>query len=1689
MTFYPDKGLKSVEHFLDASGISGSNTGLQSVVNGFVALLPQIERSVSYFNQWSAISGWTINNGLSNLTTLRTDFTVTGGYVNNLILTGITGYQRSTFGGGSWEVYTPECSGSGINITGATYQYFALWSGSPNTKFFSGNEPTNHPFTFEFDVASTYVSSGSIVGYTSGQNTLTGLPRLSGSINHGIYVSNGTNWDYLECRPDGIRSINHPELAIGVGLNQPKRFRVGIESNNLYILCENGRSVAGISKFDTPVYTGYADRPILAFGAPPHSGYNIFSFTGIYGIVGHSYWDNIKVLTGKLALEVPTGLERIYTTTQQSLRTSPFSPGLAISKWQDAVIEYDYYPGGTTIITPEYIFSGAYITASSLAKTLTSSGVTARIDLSSIPVSNTINLLTGTYNIDQPIAAYNTIRFKIDQVSTNGSAQAPIVDAITVTARKEGGFLDSIPNWAPKNKNTSVLLKIKTEEFLNTVPDVDAYSTFYYRAPVATGLIYGSFTDLSIYNITGNIRGTGELYSYGPWNAAFQNYSYLSGYYLSGTSGSKIFGIKEIYNFIPDPTFDKGFKSVSALPTYVGSGLSGKIFGDIGQYLYIPNAYTGDAIMTFEKVKVIRPYKQESDNVDYAQKVTIQNTTGIYNTNAGLTIWIPSGIYYTNPVAPQGYVFSMDLRILNGSGVYLTGENFSSSSIYLDPTHYSDYRRASIILATGIATNNSYLKLYVATGYSGKYEFIIDNLALRPFITARIEATGVPSLYHTVGSSNLLLFPQVFSSGKDLAERAATVIGVDLYLDSYPTGSNILFRKLRTSDSKGVTLSINNDGYPIASFDIAQRSWYTGSITGIFGIVTGGNFGINNNTDYIKNYTITGASKIPLGYWSHLGFIHESWNHSNYGIRNVTGHHVLPNQASCNRAYLAIDGLPVVTTDTCEFWRTYVSTGALGTGYDAYKDAGPFATMVADGTGNIVIASGLFCKLDNAFMSRPPVADLESEIYIKTAKIGVPYFMPDEHVKPGHKTQTTGSTPAYPLGMPGFDPFANSYYLASSFAANLYPLDNPGPYTNWDHGNNRNHLLFYGSNVSKDTNNPYKTGLGSTRFGSGSYAVSPYSSSLERVINDSSLWPGLSLPYPIPSLLSEMKGRIYFGSWIYPRTTGEFITIYNDPANRSGHKIAASITDANTIKLINYNSTGAATATITHTPITSNGDSINLLNRWTHLGFFYQWRAFTGSGVYSAHIAMDGAIAAAVGDTIGTGVGFLYSGNSAIYYGYNSDVNMCDAYTLVDPYNEQELILFNIVPIVNYSALASSGDKGGLFSKLYINDTPFTGLTGVSNSHKINGFDSYSIIVNSSQIIDEDDDLNIWVGTNNNQAEEVPNVAGLALYNNVPFKFADSYIMSYDDTQVNASFGATDSPIKIGNVVPEHAINIARFDSPEYSTAASISTVDLSDKNPGNLLAYRGGKFTLNKTNQHLTGTAASGLFKGINSDRYSGQVDVVYTKQSDTNNIRLTSLSIASKDGPCSEAFYAYLVGRGLYGVQIPDYMSNISGVITSTLSGVRVPNYIYNLENIKKSIYVTDNKGKTGSILWDVVYSPYSPSGLDFAIASGINIAVDGIGPTTHQTTLPSGIYSVILLVNEIPKETMWVQYNSYRYSDGLVGSKKEIINPIPVMREHRSFEAALGGQYSVTPSSDGKGYTVTIHGVYSGYSGVFV
>jgi len=244
MTFSPTHGLWSVEPFDSTEGFTLQDSTKQSVTGGYATLIPQVESSKSFFNPWAAITGWHINNGLASYTQVTTQFTTTGGIVD--INDTQSGYQKVASAGGMWEVFTPPLQSGVGGLSGRTFEYISLQSGSPETGlYYNWLRGSSDPFTLEFDVASTVkVGSDTLAGIPSG--LLTGLSGLTGVSNHGVYISNGPNWDYLEVRPDGIRSYNHPELAIPINLSQPKRFRVGVRNNDLFILSQDGRGLAGL---------------------------------------------------------------------------------------------------------------------------------------------------------------------------------------------------------------------------------------------------------------------------------------------------------------------------------------------------------------------------------------------------------------------------------------------------------------------------------------------------------------------------------------------------------------------------------------------------------------------------------------------------------------------------------------------------------------------------------------------------------------------------------------------------------------------------------------------------------------------------------------------------------------------------------------------------------------------------------------------------------------------------------------------------------------------------------------------------------------------------------------------------------------------------------------------------------------------------------------------------------------------------------------------------------------------------------------------------------------------------------------------------------------------------------------------------------------------------------------------------
>jgi hypothetical protein len=653
MTFKPSHGLWSVENFSDPAGFEFTDATKQSVTGGYAALLPQFTRSASFLHPWAAISGWDIDNSLNTRSVIETDFTVSGGQIDTA--NDQTGYQQSVGAGGMWEISTPAIQFP-APPSGQTFEYVSTESGSPSEdSYYYRLRSSNDPFVIEFDVASLeQVGTDTIAALPSGE--LTGLPPLTGIANHGLYISNGPNWDYLEVRPDGIRSYNHPELALPIPLTQPKRFRVGVRANDIFVLAEDGRGLAGIGKFNATGFSGTTSEPILAFGSPYTGHY--FSFgTGTVGFQGRSFWDNFKVLVGKLSIDLPDGLESAYSTDVNTLYTPAFEAGVSLRRWNSARVEYLHKLGGTTRVIPQYLTNTGtsdltgWQSVDDAAITLTEGRTVMRIDMSAVPagVPSTRNTstLTGDANLRHTTS---TVRFAIEQNSTEGHGPAPLVDAITVQGQKDEPYLETVPDWKPVDQASNVNLYIRAGQYLSTVPGPQVNSTYFFRAPTTTGSIEGTYTEISNFGLTGTIVGTGQIVS-GPYETAFQTYVFTTGAAVSGSTASRFLGTNTVANFIPDPKFDKPFKRVSAVTGFV----SGFTEGEIGAHMEIPPDFTGGCRLKYARQQVHRMGTSTSAP-DYAQKIDV--LTVPQGSTCGIEAVIPQGI---TEVGTQG-IFRFNLK-------------------------------------------------------------------------------------------------------------------------------------------------------------------------------------------------------------------------------------------------------------------------------------------------------------------------------------------------------------------------------------------------------------------------------------------------------------------------------------------------------------------------------------------------------------------------------------------------------------------------------------------------------------------------------------------------------------------------------------------------------------------------------------------------------------------------------------------------------------------------------------------------------------------------------------------------------------------------------------------------------------------------------------------------------------------
>lgn len=1688
MSFYPEFGTWTEENFSSSGRLTLSPS--QTVEGGFLAIKPSSARSRSFISRWTSVTGWTLENSLNTYAVITGTFLSFSGVVitGQKVPSGKEGYQQVLGAAGALEFYTPipqyVTAEEFTGYSGQVKQCIQLDKNSPNKIWYSAFTGGITESTIEFDVASTWdIYSGTIqLGFNDGEELTSSLPPIrSAYVGHGLYIDNGQYWDYFEINPFGIRSINSPEFAIPIRLDTPKRVRIGINNRSILLTTEDTKGIYGSNILKTPVQV--SNDPKLVFGAPPISGDGnkfLFNYSGISGIVGNTFWDNIKIYKGSSQVTALTGAYSYYNTEPVTGYTDIYDPGIPINNWNSAKIGFiPYVAASATVVTAQYSGVDGWVDASSV--TLADQASPVLLGLSNVPVYFN-SRATSTHG-----KIYNPIRFKIVQQS-DGKSPAPPVDYISLSASSDQAYLDIVPNWKPVGQALRAQLAVRQSVFDNLISYPSKFSTFVLNSPVSTGLYYNQLLTNEDTIYTGLVWTSGYvnvIYA-GHDTTALRNYQITTVRASGNSEAASYLGSSLVSNCFYNKTLEDGYSSITGKAGYV----TNRSFGVLAEGLSIVPSYTGKATLYYDKKQIYRTVEGASDIrtnstegrsqeqiLSYVQSVYApsqgfysndDSLLNAYDASCGLEINIPSGICNSGK-----YIFSMDLQVEQGTGVYVyaTGLNVSGlPAWYIDGTQFRTFNKVSFPISS--KNNNDFIKIGVVvspgTKASESVLYNIDNIEFSPFVNGWVYSTGVPTYFHQSG----LLRDYLRDTNTDTdistipAVRSSTVLGLDINLHGYPSGNNnIIFEKKRDSDNKGYRLYCSKDGYLAATVDTEAQAWaYNSSAISPF-------TGSRAQTQLVSEY------KIPLSRWINVGLVHQTDTYTKLGYCNYSGAFAPANFASTNRLYLLADGVPVGAMDLMSSWNSGSHTQAT--------DRTPYLSYLCDGSGRVTIASGVIMDFDKVELSRPPIADAEIDYSIKIARSTKPYFVPDVYLKPTVDSVVKNFLVNIKEG-DQYDPdriLGHDYFLGS-----IYNFDNPG-YTNWDHGPWKNHLLFYG-NVQKFNNSPYDpTGgynLGSTYFPSGSFAIAKYSSAMDRQFNSTGNLEVKSNYYGYNANTNTIRVL----GWACPFTSGQdFFHLHEDEANLQGRRLSFGFTDD--MKLRVHLLTG------TQELWTKTGIIHHNVSGWNWIGFQATLPDYTGeftTGMGSITLFSNSGIDAQHFDSIsGTGHGFQYFGRSGhttkscIIFGRTADIAISDfaitCPTLSDlSYSDINMLTYNYAE-----------NKSGRYTTIMDNTNLFVG------KYSISGFNNmYAIITGSNEL----GESMYWVAAHNSYDNSCRLNGGMHLFDDEPFRFTDNYYLSYNSAAIKSMIGSQLSPIKVGNQVPRGAINIARITSPNFSTETSISSIDLADTNLSNLLAYKAGQYTIGSGQYGLFGTGAytsTGNFKGINSIFFSGRKNYHMTGQVYSQEIDITPISLSNLDSSDTyPAYYYYLIGRGLYGVSVTDANPHPGFELSGASTGNQASAYIDNLQKIKAAINIRNSAGNEipfDVYPYDVISSPYTSYDLFTAVASGLHIDVDGLTRLSGLTgiytgKLPNRVFSVALLLNKNyinTEDSVWVHYPSYNYkSKRIESNRKEVINASPLLRKNLDDEVALPGRYSINLDPSSLLYSVKIFGVDNDYTG---
>ena len=304
---------------------------------------------------------------------------------------------------------------------------------------------------------------------------------------------------------DGAQRIEFYFVDSGVGVRgttdfmpvdlqtAPQKIRFGFKQNDYYILLENGQSFAGVNKFTG---LGGATKK-LQLGAFDTSSNSTSPET-----IGKTLVDYIYQSASGLYLDEDSILDNIYSTDEQTVTTPEYSPLFGLTEYEAAYVVSEIAVGnGTTSIKPQY--------KSSTDTSWTDYG--GFVNITSVP--NQQLLLSTIPTVGD---GSDKLRFQVKQVSTDGSAEPPRIDRISIKSSSDQNRLMLEPTWGTIDGGNTIAVKLEPSDALKRerVVKSGTLHLFHFNS--------GSYNTDSATGITATFAGAIESGIAGQFNEAVQ---------------------------------------------------------------------------------------------------------------------------------------------------------------------------------------------------------------------------------------------------------------------------------------------------------------------------------------------------------------------------------------------------------------------------------------------------------------------------------------------------------------------------------------------------------------------------------------------------------------------------------------------------------------------------------------------------------------------------------------------------------------------------------------------------------------------------------------------------------------------------------------------------------------------------------------------------------------------------------------------------------------------------------------------------------------------------------------------------------------------------------------------------------------------------------------------------------------